>query len=348
MQVITVTRENIKNEIVSFLINMSNNLYILDSKLVEQPKPYKPYKNIYNDENLSVSLINPFMNVVVLGELFYQDLQDSIELEVDEQMSRLHLAPSVIRYTFNVFRTSGHIRWQLLLNTAQSTQLRPVDEITNDCTLVLDTCGALKEGSVDYKLESFVNYDKVLDIPTIQYNKSRGMMDNLYLLCGVTNNTVQSAIDFPIYEEKWCNINPITGTLDIQHLLFGSNNRPCTGNVCMKCKVKLFDYIYVLEYETIHICICRRCVSSYHITNLYKKYSGFNMLKVKHPMNLSNVLDEFDISDDYKNILIELSERPAILNGTVTTTNYKGYTDLMTVLARPYINSGDRVFKFEL
>jgi hypothetical protein len=168
----------------------------------------------------------------------------------------------------------------------------------------------------------------------------------------------------PIYEDLWVNINPIRVSvhthddvcgyilktlntsydytlMELEEVKNMEDGVPITVNdVCHSCEMYLYDYIYVLEKNTNHICVCAICYHGIIYPKLVDKLIGDNIqtLKVKYPRSIIDVINILVMSDDMRDLLIELSTCELVITTScITTPNYAGYKDINSVLLKNII-----------
>jgi hypothetical protein len=164
----------------------------------------------------------------------------------------------------------------------------------------------------------------------------------------------------PVYEEEWDNINPMRAVCrDIKpaadhiiDLLNSSYNYtlmeleevknvesgapPTPNDVCHSCEMYLYDMIYVLELKDNHVCVCAKCFHGAVYPTMFDNFNctDINVLKVRHPRTVVDVIDTIDMSEEFRSLMTELSGDVTIRDGVITTPNYAGYTDIDSILLK--------------
>jgi len=214
----------------------------------------------------------------------------------------------------------------------------------------------------DYSMSNrFISYDVFI------YNEKYGGIDSV--LRGLKNpNNKQCHMQdieikplfIPVYEEEWENINPMRAVGKdtalvadhINNLLTSSYNYtlmeleevknvesgapPMPNDVCHSCEMYLYDQIYVLELNDNHVCVCANCFHSDVYPTMFDKFNctDINVLKVKYPKTVVDIIGTIDMSEEFRSLLIELSGDVTIKDDVITTPNYVGYKDIDTILLK--------------
>lgn len=163
----------------------------------------------------------------------------------------------------------------------------------------------------------------------------------------------------PVYEEDWENINPMraTRTSDapadrIYELLTSSYNYtlmeleevknvesgapPTPNDICHACAMYLYDMIYVLELKDNHVCVCAKCFHGAVYPTMFDYFNcaDVNVLKVRHPKTVVDIIGTIDMSEEFRSLMTELSGDVAVEDDVITTPNYAGYNDINSVLLK--------------
>jgi hypothetical protein len=172
------------------------------------------------------------------------------------------------------------------------------------------------------------------------------------------------SIRIPIYEEFWANINPIRVAthkhddiceyilktlstrydytlMELEEVKNVEAGAPITANdVCHSCEMYLYDYIYVLEKNNNHVCVCAICYHCVIYPNLVELMIEKNIqtFKVEYPRSITDVINILNVSDNMRELLIELATCELVITTScITTPNYAGYMDINSVLIKNII-----------
>ena len=216
----------------------------------------------------------------------------------------------------------------------------------------------------DYSMSNkFVSYD------VFTYSENGGIDSVLRSLKNQENkqenkqemqDTIIDPLFIPVYEEEWDNINPMRAVCrgtkpaadHIIDLLNSSYNYtlmeleevknvesgapPTPNDVCHSCEMYLYDMIYVLELKDNHVCVCAKCLHGAVYLTMFDNFNctDINVLKVRHPRTVVDVIDTIDMSEEFRSLLTELSGDVTIRDDVITTPNYAGYKDLYSILLK--------------
>jgi hypothetical protein len=224
--------------------------------------------------------------------------------------------------------------------------------------------------------------DLIITKHMIIYNFHNGGIDNTLRYLKNIKNETENNCDYmfpytytPIYKEQWKNIRPIRASNEhdrtnidqyinilinmdydyklseleeIKNVKFGAPHSH--NDICHICHMYLYDDIYVLEKHKYHICICAKC---FHGKISYENIKTNNLiiLRVKFPRTIKDVINIIEIPDDFKLLLIELSDKKLIKidknKKTIITTNYIGFEKqyMEDVLLKKYsISDNKKIF----
>jgi hypothetical protein len=62
--------------------------------------------------------------------------------------------------------------------------------------------------------------------------------------------------------------------------------------------------------------------------------AGINVLKVRHPKTVIDVIGTIDMSEEFRSLMTELSGDVTITDDVITTPNYVGYKDIDSILLK--------------
>lgn len=277
---------------------------------------------------------------------------------------------------------------KVLKNTAErlNRNMYEFNNIMNYNTLIIDMANIFKMDDKvvfmdrplsisDYNMGNIVVCNE-----TICIFEKTGVLYEIYKSFDVADS--YHGINFqpifsPIFEEKWSNIKPRrcarpegfttrdTLASQIIEILYEPYNyeiaeleevknvesgRPCTSSdICHVCFMYLHDYIYVLESETTHVCVCPLCFDQYIVGYIQ---TDITILKVQCPRTIYDIIDmpECKMTPPAKLLMKELiNMKINYKKDVIETENFVGYTDLYPVLIKRIIPpKNKKVFSYRL
>lgn len=336
MEIVKLMDEkSIVRKIVSYVINSSSGEIILDDDLNRLENPI-PFNVMYEDTNMSISVTSSIPIVYILG-----DANPNIEDEVHKILKDLKVDTFIYDNNLlkisKVYKTPGNVK--IVRNIQYNT--------SNICSLIIDTNNILVPDAKNMDITSYSNYKYVIQAPII-FSSIFNILPSLFALYDLTMPSMYKYITFPEIREEWSNINPIHSPgIPFINLLFTSSGSRCEGDRCSKCGIRLFGSINVLEYESNHVCVCKLCLTSVYVVDIITFYSAINVLAVEHPTTIEEVLEDFDITDDHKQILIEVYKNGVFRDNQIHTKNYTGYRDIVNTIACNQKISG-KIYEYTL
>lgn len=218
------------------------------------------------------------------------------------------------------------------------------------------------------ELSHFVMSSRVVCTGEVYFNnKLGGIYPTLQHLNGIKyidkdeNHNEVGHIFQPIYEEQWCNINPMRAKrMDVDSNLSVHINKllemdydfnlmeleeiknvqsgapPTPNDRCNSCYMYLYDSIYVMESGDNHVCVCGVC---YHAYLTSDDVNTHVILKVKYPRTVVEVIDMTPLGDYDRDMLVELSTEYQLKNlsinaSEISSKNYHGTSVLNAVLMK--------------
>lgn len=261
----------------------------------------------------------------------------------------------------------------LFTNNEQKVYGRNVNEynyLVQHNTLVIDTINVFESkenitfingmpSTRDYSMSNkFVSYD------VFTYSEKYGGIDSVLRSLKNQENRQEmqdiiiEPMFIPVYEEEWDNINPMRAVRrgtnpaanHIIDLLNSSYNYtlmeleevknveygapPTPNDVCHSCDMYLYDMIYVLELKDNHVCVCSKCFHCTVYPTMFDNCADINVLKVRHPRTVVDVIDIIDMSEEFRSLMTELAGDVTIKDDVIMTPNYAGYKDIDSILLK--------------
>lgn len=288
---------------------------------------------------------------------------------------KLSLLTKKYKYVWRLLKPVDAVQLLSDFDLVVSRNVNEFEHLLRHNTLIIDTCDVFgtKENITFVNdtpnIGCYTMSNRFVSQDVIIYDTNNGSIDdtlrkfaNVYC---TYNLREYFDIFYLVYEEQWENINPIRvvhrnnpHTLPYEDEIkricdilcsahdhihaeleelkkTGTSILPNRNDICTVCEMYLYDLIYVLERDTNHVCVCNRC---YH-DNIYKLMSydhiDINVLKVKYPRTVVDVINMIDTPDGVRSLLIELTgDNVVVENNSISTPNYIGYDNKHDVLLR--------------
>jgi hypothetical protein len=247
---------------------------------------------------------------------------------------------TVIDYIEDGYKKSTRDIWEYTKLREYNTLIIDTNNIFNtDCKITfIDSIKTenyvMSKNFIDYKF-TYNAENKNIDEMLRYLRNDRNLIDLEY--------TLDLLMFTPIYVEEWKNIKPMQGITNreippcayIYDMLYTEYHTPSEleekiDDVCDSCDMYLYGDIYVLEKGNNHACVCAFCMqyeSIYtYIFGRNKRDPDIHLLRVTHPNTAIDIINKFDVPDDVRSVMIELSgDRVSVENGVISTPNYEGY-----------------------
>ena len=117
----------------------------------------------------------------------------------------------------------------------------------------------------------------------------------------------------------------------------------------------LYNYIYALEYQNRHICICPHCFHLHLYPNMFTKLDcpDMKILKIKYNVNIEDIINNSDINDVMKDLLIDLSIFIKFIKTdkcvtSVHTDRYIGICNIYDILLKTNIDTNKQLFHYKI